>query len=63
MISYAPGMRIIVRGEEIVVLISDDWNIQDVTIYPFNRFYTDEIKELNIRVVKKEKQYESKSGR
>ena len=40
--------------EDIVTLLSDNWNIQSAIFYPSGAFYN-EITELNITIVKKEK--------
>ncbi len=43
-----------VGEEDIVTLLSDNWNIQSAIFYPFGAL-SEEITELNIKIVKKEK--------
>ena len=40
--------------EDVVTLLSDNWNIQSAIFYPSGALYN-EITELNITIVKKEK--------
>ena len=47
--------KITIRGEDMIILTSKDWNIQDVTIHPYNSLYADDIQELIVRIVRKER--------
>ena len=47
--------KITIHGENIIVLTSKDWNIQDVTIHPYSSLYADDIQELIVRIVRKER--------
>lgn len=47
--------KITIHGKDIIVLASEDWNIQDVMVHPYNSLYADDIQELSIRIVRREK--------
>lgn len=47
--------KITIHGKDIIVITSEDWNIQDVIIHPYNSLYANDIQELSIRIVRKEK--------